>query len=61
LTDERPGTTMEPANSVRPESTATFLKCIGDTSRCHPLCSPGKTIFRVQNVPLTEQRVVKNG
>jgi hypothetical protein len=61
LTDERAGTTMEPASSMRPESKATFLKCIGDTSRCHPLRSLAKTIFGVQNVPITEQRVVKNG
>jgi hypothetical protein len=52
---------MDPANSVRPESKATFLKRIGDTSRCHPLRCPAKTIFVVQNVPITEQRVVKNG
>jgi hypothetical protein len=46
---------------VRPESKATFLKYIGDTSRCHPLLCPAKTIFGVQNVPVAEQRVVKNG
>ena len=61
LTDETAGTTMEPANSVRPESQATCLKRMGDTSRCHPLRCPAKTIFGVQNVPITERRVVKNG
>jgi hypothetical protein len=47
LTEKPAGTTMDPTNSVKPESKATFLKRIGDTSRCHPLRCPAKTIFVV--------------
>jgi hypothetical protein len=55
LTDELAGTTMNPASTARPESRETFLKRIGDTSRRHPLRCLAKTIFGIQNVPITEQ------
>jgi hypothetical protein len=61
LTDELGRTTMEPASTVRPESRATFLKRIVNTSRCHPLRYLAKAIFGVQNVPIAEHWVVKNG
>ena len=61
LTDELGRTTMDAASTVRPESRATFLKRIGNTSRCHPLRYLAKAIFGVQNVLITEHWVVKNG
>jgi hypothetical protein len=54
LTDEPAETTMDPTNNVRPESRAIFSKRIDNTSRCHLLRSPAKTIFAVQNVPISE-------
>jgi len=61
LTDELDGTTMNPASNERPESRATFLKRMDDTSRCHPWRYLVKTIFRMKSVPITEHLAVKNG